>query len=281
MAGRVVLVTRLRSALGLSGEHDGLAVADIRHPDAVESLLADLHHGGEQPIVACSISDVEDVRRLLTFTSIRYPGFRACLEPLPGTPMGVGVVASLVDDLGSGNDADDLAWRLRALDHLRATAWSAVWLPSVSGLADPQPNLAQHIRSWFPGSGFLAVQTHGGRVISAGRAPISGLDAQPESALIHSPISGDAWVVDAVASAMQPRSVSDVSTVREQVDAFGTAKAIELVAVPLSFHSDSRPHAGDVVECIACGLRHARTICPSCKMAATSAGSPLAQGALT
>ena len=40
MNSRAVLVGSLRPELGVSGDHDGLLVADIRHPDAVESLLA-------------------------------------------------------------------------------------------------------------------------------------------------------------------------------------------------------------------------------------------------
>lgn len=272
-------MTRLRSALGLSGEHDGLAVADVRHPDAVESLLARLHRGGDLPIVTCQTSDTEEVRRLLTFTAIRYPGFRVCLEPIGGTPMAVGVISSLIDDLGSGHDVDDVPWRLSALDHLRQTTWSAVWLPRVSGLTDPTPTMFQHVRSWFPGSGFLAMHAEGGKVLPIDKA-IDQIAPRPDSALIHSPLSGSTSIVDTVAAALEPRSVSAVSTVREQVDAFGTAQAVELIAVPLSFHSDSRPSGESIVECPGCGQHHARSWCPFCKMVAPSGRPPVAQGAL-
>lgn len=114
IASRVVLVAPLRSSLGLSGSHDGLAVADLRHPDAVETMLAGFMHGGDTPIVTCAANDVEDVRRLLTFTAIRSPGFRAAQEPLPGSPLAVGVLSSLVDDL---NDPDGLETERTPRDH--------------------------------------------------------------------------------------------------------------------------------------------------------------------
>ncbi|TXL61994.1 hypothetical protein [Aeromicrobium terrae] len=261
----MVLATPLRSSLGLSGEHDGLAVVDLRHPDAVESVLGRLHDGGDVPIVTCAAADEEAVRRLITFTQIRYPGFRACLEPLPGTPLAVGVVSSLVDDL-HGDDV--FAWRLAALDLLRASLWSAVWLPSVTGLSTPTPSLFQHVRSWLPGSGFLAVAAPEPRVLPARSAPVSGVEARPDSALIHSPLTRPTWVVDAVAKAVQPQSVSAVETVREPIDVYGTEAAVELVAVPVSFASASRPDSAAVVACPACGVRHARPTCPVCKMSA-------------
>jgi hypothetical protein len=263
----MVLATPLRSSLGLSGEHDGLAVVDLRHPDAVESVLGRLHAGGDVPIVTCAAADEEAVRRLITFTQIRYPGFRACLEPLPGTPLAVGVVSSLVDDL-HGDDV--FAWRLAALDHLRASLWSAAWLPSVTGLSSPAPTMLQHVRSWWPGSGFLAVAAPEPRVVPARSAPITGVEARPDHALIHSPLARPSWVVDAVANALQPQSVSAVETVREQIDVYGTEAAVEMVAVPVSFASASRPDPASVVACSACGARHARPTCPVCKMTALS-----------
>ena len=70
----------------------------------------------------------------MTFASVRYPGLRASIDPLPGSPLCVGVISSLVDDITADARtpaADVLAWRLAALDLLRKQVWSAVWLPSV------------------------------------------------------------------------------------------------------------------------------------------------------
>lgn len=276
IASRVVLVAPLRSSLGLSGSHDGLPVADIRHPDAVETMLAGFAQGGDTTVVTCSIGDVEQVRTLLTYTSIRNPGFRAALEPLPGSPLAVGVVSSLADDLNDP-DGDTLAWQISALDYLRARIWSAVWLPSVSGLTTPSPSLLQHLRSWLPGSGFLAVHGNdaeqGGRVLTARHAPITGLEPRPDVALLHSTLQHPTWIVTAVATALSAQSVSDVSTVREQIDTYGTTQAIELLGVPASFHSDTKPDPASINVCAACGARHARAACPLCGMTAPAESS--------
>ncbi len=275
MNSRAVLVGSLRSELGVSGNHDGLLVADIRHPDAVESMLGRIYLGGELPLVTCRAADLEAVRRLVTFASVRYPGLRASIDPLPGTPLCVGVISSLVDDITADAHtpaADVLAWRMAALDLLREQVWSAVWLPSVAGLDEPSPGLAQHVRSWLPGSGFLAVHAPTPDVLPASKSPLRGIEERPESALIHSAATQHPWVVEAMRTAIKPASVSELITVRKPIDSFGTAEAIELLTVPLSFHTHSRPDPGTVTECMACGVRHARHACPVCRMSAEPLG---------
>ena len=93
MKSRAVLEDLLRPDLGVSGDHDGLVVADLRHPDAVERLIGRVNRGDELPLVTCCAEDLEAVRRLVTFASVRYPGLRAAIEPLPGSPLCVGVMS--------------------------------------------------------------------------------------------------------------------------------------------------------------------------------------------
>lgn len=276
MACRVVLVMPLRSSLGLSGTHDELFVADIRHPDAVEAMLATVHRNGEFPIVTCTEDDYDEVCLQVLHTSIRYPGFRACVEPIHGTPTAVSVISSLVEDLDDGDNT--LAWRLSALDYLRRNTWSAVWLPKVTDLSHPAPSMIQHIKSWLPGSGFLVVKSPDPVVMSASKAPLTGLGPRPGWALLHSPVTQAAWVVDAAMRALSTDSVSEVAVIREPVDAYGTAAAIELIAVPVSFSADSRPDPAAIRACPACGLRHARSTCPSCKMTVSSEPVETSQG---
>lgn len=264
MDSRVVLVTRLKSSLGVAGEHDGMAVADVRHPDAVESTLRSVHASGAVPIVVCRTAELEEVRQIVTFAQVRYQGLRCVLEPVPGQPLAASIIASLVDDLKSD---DSTAWQLDAIAILREKVWSGVWVPRANGLQDPAPSIWQHARSWLPGGGFLAVDGTPGRVLSASSAPLKGLEPRPGSVVLHSPATGrGAWVVDAVKGALGAQSSSLADPVREPIDAYGTDQAIEIVAVPLSYDSDTRPAPDAVVECVACGLRHARPACPRCHM---------------
>lgn len=257
-------MTRLGSHLGLSGEHDGLTVADIRHPDAVETTIAGIHRAGELPVVTCALEDAEEVRRHLTYAQVRYPGLRACLEPVPGGPLAVGVLSSLVDDISDGEIG--LAWQLNALDRLKTLIWSATWLPTVTGLRSPGPSLLQHAASWMPGSGFLAEHHPAPRLVKASKPPLTGLEARQDAALLHTSSTRDTWVTDAVRQALQPQSTSEVSTVRAPVDAHGSDRAIEFVTVPLTYHSDARPSPESIVDCAGCGTRHARRTCPVCGM---------------
>jgi hypothetical protein len=110
-----------------------------------------------------------------------------------------------------------------------------------------------------------------GRVLTARHAPITGLEPRPDVALLHSTLQHPTWIVSAVATALAAQSVSDVSTVREQIDTYGTTQAVELLGVPASFHIDTKPDPHSISTCNACGTRHARRACPMCGMAAPTA----------
>lgn len=273
MGTRVLLATPLRADLGISGVDNGLPVVDSRHEDAVESTVAKLASLDGQLIVTCATQDLAEIRRLITFAEIRHPHIRVALEPIDGTPLAVGVISSLVDEIGNQQDASGthLARQFSALDHLRQRVWSAAWLPSVSKLRSPAPSVLQHARSILPGSGFLAIHGGRGRVINASRRPLTGIEPLPDHVLLHSPPEAPDWVLPAVTTAVSPSSTSEVRAVREPVDTFGRTDVVEFVAIPADFHEASLPVAAAVATCAACGVQHARSACPFCKMAAASA----------
>jgi len=70
MDSRALLVSPLISERGVSDYHDGLLVADFRHPHAVERLLGRIYRGGDLPLVSCCAEDLETVRRHLTLASV-------------------------------------------------------------------------------------------------------------------------------------------------------------------------------------------------------------------
>lgn len=269
---RVILATPLRPELGISGSDGGLPVVDSRHPDAVESTIKSLASSDGQLIVACGIDDYDEIRRLVTHAKIRTGHTRIAIETIPGTPLALNVVSSLVDEIGS-DGGDPVARQLAALDHLREHLWSAVWLPSVAKLGAPQPTLLQHVRSWFPNSGFLATLNPNGSVVPVSRSSMTGIPELPGFAVIHSPTEAPEWVVPAVIQSLGSSSASEIVPIRDSIDSYGTRSAVEFIALPVDFLDRSRPHPEDIAECPGCGVRHARHICPFCKMSAPAVES--------
>jgi hypothetical protein len=291
---QVLLVGRLRPELGVTGSHEGVAVADIRHPDAVQDAVerlsgragtaGELDAGGTDPargpgphpaaspgpdpvMVVCSVADTAEVRRQLDLLHVALPGVRTLLEPVAGSPLAVAVIAALVGDTDGTRDA---AGQLAMLDTLRDRTWSATWLPRVHKLDHPQPSLTQHVRGWLGGSGFLAVHStpgeSGPRVTTCtGAAVPTPSDTPAEGVLMVADSGSPDWVVPAFTTAVGIGSRTDYATWRDPRDAFGVTACAEFLIVPADLDD---PEALDVAtaECPGCGHRHHRTTCPYCRM---------------
>ncbi len=273
MGLQVLLVGRLRPELGVSGHHEGVAMADIRHPDAVQDAvdrLAGRARDASAPaavMVLCAVADTAEVRRQLDLLHVALPGVRTLLEPVPGSPLAVAVVAALV---GDPDGTRDPSAQLVMLDTLRERAWSAAWLPRVHKLDHPQPSLGQHVRGWLGGSGFLAVHStpgaEGPRVLTcAGTAVPEPADTSDGGVLMVADSGAPDWVVPAVADALGIDARTDYATWRDPRDAFGVPACAEFLVVPADLDD---PEALDVAtaECPGCGNRHHRTTCPYCRM---------------
>lgn len=256
-------MTRLGSSLGVSGVHGNLSVADIRHADAVESAITDIHQLDQRVVLTGSEDDVDDLRAIAARAKVRVPGLRTAVEPLAGNPLTLAVISSLADDSG-GNSA----WLHATLDDLRDRAWSATWLTKLSQLTRPNPSMWQHLRSWTPGAAFLAEQAPTPTVRSASREPVTVTAPRPGTVLLHSPT--ESWAVEAVRSALGASTSSPISPVRDLIDTYGTAHAVEFVAIPEDFGDRATARARHAVDCNACGAAHARPSCPYCHMTTRS-----------
>ena len=272
MGLQVLLVGRLRPELGVSGSHEGVPVADIRHPDAVQDAvhrLAGATRTGspDAVMVVCCTADGAEVRRQLDLLHVALPGVTSLLEPVPGSPLAVAVVAALVGDTDGTRDP---AGQLAMLDTLRDRAWSATWLPRVHRLDHPQPSLGQHVRGWLGGSGFLAVHSTpadvGPRVITCtGAAVPAPTDTPAEGVLMVADSGAPDWVVPAFTEAVGIESRTDYATWRDPRDAFGVPACAELLVVPADL-DDPEALAVATAQCPGCGNRHHRTTCPYCRM---------------
>lgn len=282
---QVLLVGRLRPELGVSGSHEGVAVADIRHPDAVQDAVHRLagwaetgaetgatpEATAEAVMVVCSTADTAEVRRQLDLLRVALPAVTTLLEPVTGSPLAVAVVAALVGDTDGTRDA---AGQLAMLDTLRSEAWSATWLPRVHKLEQPQPSLGQHVRGWLGGSGFLAVHSTPGeagpRVTTCtGAAVPAPTDTPAQGVLMVADSGSPDWVVPAFTEAVGISTRTDYTTWRDPRDAFGVPSCAEFLIVPADL-DDPEVLAVATHECPGCGNRHHRTTCPYCRMTRTT-----------
>ena len=270
MGLQVRLVGRLRPELGVTGTHEGVPVADVRHPEAVQDTLARLTGPDGSVLLLCGTDDLERVRAQLNLVAVALPQAHVLLEPVPGSPLAVGVVAALVND---ADGSQDPAAQLGLLDRLRDRVWSAVWLPSVTRLERPHPSLAQHVRSWLGGSGFLAVHSPEPRVLTCPGQQMPALDLPPGGALMVADSGGPDWVVPALDATLGPTGREQFATWRDPRDAFGTPTCVEVLVVPADLDDAVAVPAG-TRECPACGSRHARQVCPWCRMADGHAPGP-------
>jgi hypothetical protein len=263
---QVLLVGRLRPELGVSGTHEGVAVADIRHHDAVQDAVTRLAGDATAVMIACAVADAPEVRRQLNLLAVALPHVRTLLEPVPGSPLAVAVTAALVGDVDGTRDP---AVQLALLDQLRERSWSATWLPRVSKLADPAPTLLQHARGWLGGSGFLAVHsspTGCPRVLTCtGTAVPAPGDTPAEGVLMVADSGAPDWVVPALSAAVGIGSRTDYETWRDPRDAFGVPVCAEVLIVPGDL-DDPAALPDDTRECPGCGNRHGRRVCPYCRM---------------
>jgi hypothetical protein len=273
---QVLLVGRLRPELGVSGTHEGVAVADIRHRDAVQDAVVRLAGDDTAVIVTCSLLDAPEVRRQLNLLAVALPRVRMLLEPVPGSPLAVSVAAALVGDVDGSRDP---AVQLALLDQLRERAWSATWLPRVSKLADPPPSLLQHARGWLGGSGFLAVHSTplgSPRVLTCTGTAIPAPGDTPADGVLMVADSGSPdWVVPALSAAVGIGSRTDYPTWRDPRDAFGVPACAEVLIVPGDL-DDPAALPDDTRECPGCGNRHARLVCPYCRMTEPAPSEPAA-----
>lgn len=113
------------------------------------------------------------------------------------------------------------------MEQLVPATWSAVWMPSVSGLNEPRPSFGQHLRSILPGeSSYLAVLTPKMQV-----APLSasgGAPVLPGSTLI---MGGQLRESDRDALVVQPGVSHSVvlPAVEDVKSQYGSSEAVELV----------------------------------------------------
>jgi hypothetical protein len=195
------------------------------------SILAVVPAGDEPVVVLGEERDAALVRAQASVLADRDDDRAVAARPIPHSPLAVLTLAALA----AGSPSHDEGQVMAELDAAIATTLSLAWTRGVGGLAEPQPSLRQHLRSWLPwGAGFV-VQHHPAR----GVVPVSGT-ARPlwpagSEAIRHELwVSGDApqRALDWAHAAGGTQTTRRVAAAVDPKQRYGAPGAVEMCAVP-------------------------------------------------
>ena len=253
-----VLTTAPAVDLAAATGGDVVALAPGNPLALVESVA--LGHPGGPVLVVGTKGQEALVRTQATFAAARWPDLQVAWRAVPMTALALANAAA-----GAARSALSPTLAVRSFDLTVERAWSCVWLRSVAGLQEPSPGIGQHLRSWFPGPGFLIVHRPRPRIVPVPRVtqePPVAVDAR--SVLLVGAVSAP----QVTASVMAMAGTAAMRNVPSIVDAkarYGTDHAVEFAGVALVDHELAPPVTG---ECRSCSLPLATAVCPFCHAAA-------------
>lgn len=171
------------------------------------------------------------------------------------------------------------------LENLSEVTWSGVWSPAVTKLTKPDPNLIQHLLSWWPwGRGFLGELTPERRVVTVRKefSKTQILNAEPvvprnDLLIKTSELSEEAMKV-ALSAAQAQRIVPYPEIFGDPLPRYGNKNAVEMFALPADL-SYFLPGAA-AFTCSTCGAEVFTTTCYFCRVSELSQTSNAYQGAM-
>lgn len=150
---------------------------------------------------------------------------------------------------------------------------SGAWLRSVTKLQHAPAALSQHVRSYLPGSGFVAMISPEPTVTKVSAGPtISWRPPDPVHLLATSVDGDEQWVNDSLGPALRPAVLRPLPPQPLSADYWGSKAFLEFVA--FSAHPDSLTAAVRSVRyrpCSWCGELVSSDPCSFCQMSASNA----------
>jgi hypothetical protein len=260
-------VLAVRGTPGRVDMGDTVDVVDVTAPHTLALALEDVT---SPVVVAGHRADATTVRTACALLSAHRPDVPVAAVFTPHT-----TGATLAALQLARTAADEAGHGLHLWREAMNLGWSAVVLDSVARLDRPNPTLAQHVRSWLPGTRFAVRQGPEPRAVDAvavasllGGFPRGGHDLRVDVGAADDPVTR------AVATAVGPQRLLPVGVPpTDTARLYGRRERFELSLVP-NPDTWSPPAPGPA--CWTCGLATSGRACAFCH---TVAADPVPAGA--
>jgi hypothetical protein len=260
---RAVLAVR-----GVPGPHDAGDAVEIVDVTAPHALAVTLEDATSPVLVVGHAADTTAVRTACGLFAAHRPD----------TPVAAAFTAhttgAALAALRLARAATDDAGHARRVWHeALKRGWSAVVLDSVARLERPNPTLAQHVRSWLPGSRFAVRQGPHPRAVDARAASLLVEDIpRGEHDLLVDVGAAEDPVTRAVVAAVAPRRLLPLGIpATDTARLYGRRERFELSLVP---DPGTWPVPRPGPACRTCGLATTGQACAFCRTVEVPAPAP-------
>lgn len=235
---------------------DRVVIVAVDEPLAL-TTWALAHDGLEQLVFVGRQTHAPAMAVAANLLTGRLPQLQVSTSTWRTTTLGLAVLSAQVHE--SAQCAHEAVAQMQ---QLVPVAWSAAWLPSVTGLAEPRPSFIQHLRSMMPAQvAYLAMLTPQARV------------ARLSSAEGTSELSGATLIMggqlpqsdrDALQRQAGVSQLVVLPAVEDGKSQYGTSQAVELIWMPSAFAVKTGRPSG---WCEVCQSPVWGEFCPFCRVA--------------
>lgn len=234
------------------------------------TALGELHEQYDAVVCLCPSWRAGAAKHAVAFARTMHGTERITAVPCDLPPLALSVTADLVAHLARYVPPGVLIALVRRLSRQLV---AGAWLRSVTKLQHVPTGLSQHLRSYLPGTAFLALVAPEPAVakVPAGRSLAWRLQ-DPVHLLTTSAGGDEKWLRGELAPALRPTVARSLKPQPLSAEYWGSRNFLEFVA--FSAHPDALTHLVRSVRyrpCSWCGELVSSDPCPFCSMSASNA----------
>ena len=253
------------ASMRLLGSRDVSGVVEVHDVEGLVDLLRPLPARIEPLLVVAAQSQVAAARHTLSLARAGAPGATGVVHGSSLPPL---ARRGLVELLASWSQTLNASQLLVLCEAIERVMVAGVALTSVARLSDPGPSMAQHVRSWWPASRFVALTQPTSRVVTVGGDYLESLRLPGSGVPLHfAATAGDPvteTVVRGLAELLTGHAPTVVDAPPDSAARWGTTGFIEFCAVPQDLSPLVRTALDSAQECRSCGAALAWDQCRFC-----------------